>query len=87
MLNPAVFSDLVEKPKPASIEEGFQTLSKPAFALWIRLMVVPTLDLRRGRCHVIRCLGVKKSQFNVALRELSNKGYIRLIQSKGSPTQ
>ncbi len=60
------------------VESAFADLSAGAFALWIRLMTLPRRELERGQLHLGRLLGWSRRATETRLRELKNKGYIRL---------
>ena len=60
------------------LDAAFGDLSAAAFALWIRLMTLPRRDLEGGQLHLGRLLGWSRRAIETRLRELKNKGYIRL---------
>lgn len=74
--------------QPISIEKGYEELSHSAFSVWIRLMMVNDDKLKSGRLRMAKLLGYSDSRSDCVLRELKNKGYLRLIPGprNGTPT-
>jgi len=73
---------------PATITEAFKELSKSAFAVWIRLMMVPEKQLV-NRIEMAKLLEYSPAQCNSILRELKQKGYLKMIRGSkvGDPTR
>ena len=70
-----------------ALPAAWSELSEPAFAIWLRLMVVPWRELLKGRGHLARLLDMPPRTLDRRLRELRNKGYIRLVPNRnGLPT-
>lgn len=73
--------------EPRRLDDAFAELSEGAFAVWIRLMVLPTPCLA-GRRRCARALGYSPRTLDRRLRELHGKGYVRLIMRReGRSTQ
>lgn len=81
-----LFEGQSERPQPATIDHGYNELSVPAFACWIRMMTIPIWELHLGRKHMAKQLGIPRSTVNKHLRELHEKGYVRLEKHPGRPT-
>lgn len=64
------------------IAGAYAELSRAAFAVWIRLMIMTDDELSRGREHLSRELGYSEPGASLVLKELIRKGYIRM-QSDG----
>lgn len=64
--------------EPTEIEVAFAELSEGAFAVWIRLCIMPTL-FRAGRAKLARELGYHPRTLDRRLRELRDRRYIRLV--------
>lgn len=64
---------------PCSIPEAYKTLSRPAFAIWIRMSVAERDELRAGRCKMVESLGYSRRQGYELFRELERKGFVRFL--------
>lgn len=82
-------NDRPEHDKPATIHEAYDELSQEAFAVWIRLTMATQHQLDSGRQKVAKILHYSEGRSNTVLRELRNKGYIRLMKGEriGTPTR
>lgn len=74
-----------------TVEQAYRELNAEAFALWLRLMIVPDAALE-SRAALARYVSVPLRSVNRYLRELRNKGYVTLLKGtkKGAisgPTQ
>lgn len=78
-LDPSDFEGL----GPVRIEEAYSELSRNAFAVWMRLVVMEP-DQLRGRYEIARLLGYSPGRSNQVLMELKRKGYISFI-THGKP--
>lgn len=67
------------QPEGVTIQEGYTELTKPAFAVWIRLMIEPERILEGGVERLGRALGYRRRGFFQVMQELRNKGYVRVI--------
>lgn len=70
---------------PARLDEAYNTLTKAAFAAWIRMSAESEALVGRG--HVARVLGYSPRRSNEVLRELARKGFVSFITQTGKPTQ
>lgn len=64
---------------PCPLAEAYEQLSRPAFAIWIRMSVAPRADLRMGRAKLSSLLGYSRRQGDELLRELDRKGFVACI--------
>jgi hypothetical protein len=64
---------------PCPLAEAYGQLSRPAFAIWIRMSVAPRAELRIGRAKLSRLLGYSRRQGDELLRELERKGFVTFI--------
>ena len=67
-----------------AIEDAVAELGPPAFTLWIR--IAATIDFRakfKSRGELARAFDLPVRTSNRHLRELRNKGYLRLVQLNG----
>lgn len=64
---------------PCSLSAAYAQLSRPAFAIWIRMSVAERGDLRVGRAKLSRMLGYSRRQGDELLRELERKGFVAFI--------
>jgi len=80
--------DGVETGGHATIEQAYDELTKPGFAVWMRLMVTPRHHLSSGRERLATLMGYSRGRFDYILKELYNKGYIGLEKNAmvGKPT-
>lgn len=61
------------------IDAAYADLTRPVFALWIRMMAEPRASLEKaGVVALAARFGYRKSAFIDALHQLRNKGYIRV---------
>ncbi|GAG41452.1 unnamed protein product, partial [marine sediment metagenome] len=66
-------------PEAATIEVGYQALTREAFAVWIRLMVEPENVLESaGLARLAERFNYRERAFKEILRQLRNKGYVRI---------
>jgi hypothetical protein len=63
-----------------AIDHAWRDLSRNAFAVWIRLMLEPRRSLSLGIKPLARRLAVDHKQLSSYLKELRNKGYLRIIK-------
>lgn len=71
-----------------SLEHGWRELTLGAFAVWTRLMIEPRRSFVIGTKPLAERLKIDYRVLRGYLRELRNKGYIRLIKgSRHQPTQ
>jgi hypothetical protein len=61
---------------PVSIPDAYQELSRGAFAVWVRMALVPDEDLAKGRAALARTCGYSPAQMNRVLAELQRKKYV-----------
>jgi len=71
---------------PITIPQAYRSLSKQAFAVWIRLLVVPDKQLV-NRSKIAKMLGYSAANSDVVLRELKLKGYITWGRYPGRPSR
>jgi hypothetical protein len=64
---------------PCSLIEAYEELSRPAFAIWIRMAVAEHDDLRAGRTKLTALLGYSRRQGNELLKELERKGFVTFL--------
>jgi hypothetical protein len=64
---------------PCGLAEAYDQLTKPAFAIWIRMAVAERPELRAGRAKLSRLLGYSRRQGDELLRELERKGFVAFI--------
>ena len=64
---------------PIELAEGYETLSRAAFAVWLRLAVADDDDLHGGRGHIASMLGYSPRRSNEVLLQLERAGYISFI--------
>ena len=60
------------------LDEAYDDLTREAYAVWIRLQIVPDHELRRfGLIHLAEKFRYRQRQFGTVMRQLRNKGYVR----------
>jgi len=64
-----------------TIESAYRELTRPAFAVWIRMMVIPERFFLKGRNKMAKKLGYSEPGADPVFRELSRKGYLKLESS------
>lgn len=74
----------VKEPAPFPLDDAWGELGRDAFAVWVRLMLVPSRKLCGGRNVLAEHLQMAPRTLSRFLYELRNKGYLRLIRSHES---
>lgn len=60
------------------IDFAYIDLTRPAFAVWIRLMTLTTDQHQRGRDYLSKQLGYSEPRASQIFKELCRKGYIKM---------
>jgi len=62
------------------LDEAYDALTREAYAVWVRMMLVPSSSLEgAGLAGLARVFRYKERGFREVLRELRNKGYLRVV--------
>ena len=61
------------------LDSAFKDLTAGAFALWVLLMTLPRSELEAGQRSLSNLVGLSRRSVEHRLKELRNKGYIRLV--------
>lgn len=64
---------------PSSIADAYDALSRHAFAVWMRLAVASSLELKGGRTGMADVIGYSGRRANEVLLELERKGFVSFI--------
>jgi hypothetical protein len=71
---------LYEETDCPTIEQAYDELTREAFSVWIRLMVVSSSDLRNGKKDLSKICNYSLNRFYTIMKELYNKGYVSYIK-------
>jgi len=72
---------LVPESEGFALDHAWRELTRDAFALWIRLMLEPKRALNAGCKSLARRLGMAHRTFMRHLKELRDKGYLRIVST------
>ena len=64
---------------PCPLIEAYESLTRGAFAIWIRMSAASRGELRMGRSKLSRMLGYSRRQGDELLRELERKGFVAFV--------
>jgi hypothetical protein len=81
---------LSDNTQPFPVQDALAELSEGAFCVWVAMLAIPPAELRKGRRNLARLTRYPRSTLDRRLRELRDKGYIRLVMhgfESGTPTE
>lgn len=72
---------LYEETDHPTIEQAYDELSREAFAVWMRLMIMSNKDLQRGKKYLSKLCNYSLNRFYAIMKELYNKTYVSYVKT------
>jgi predicted transcriptional regulator len=73
---------LYEETDHPTIAQAYDELSREAFSVWMRLMVMSNNELQIGKKNLSKVCNYSLNRFYSIMKELYNKGYVAYVKHK-----